>query len=137
MQLISCRAQRAGDCKFNWFVWAPLCALAGTGHAISGACRVLGRLCSHHSSLVAPYRAILRYYRCDTPFFKGYFFREASAPPKWCDTPPCYLVSHRHICFATYRAIIVRDPHKNKHEGVLRYYRYKYFAICKVLLLGL
>ena len=59
---------------------------------------------------------IARY--CDTiaaiPHIVRYFFREVNSSPKWCDTPPCYLVSHRHICaippFATYRAIIVRYP---------------------------
>ena len=67
--------------------------------------------------LVAPYRAILRYYRCDTPY-RTILLREVSTPPKWCDTPPWYLILHRHICaiphFATYRAIIVRDPIKKK-----------------------
>ena len=65
--------------------------------------------------LVAPYRAILRYYRCDTPYC-AILFRGGITPPKWCDTPPWYLVLHRHICaiphFATYRAIIVRYPIK-------------------------
>ena len=63
------------------------------------------------SLLVAPYCAILRYYRCDTPY-RAILFQGKSTPPKWCDTPPWYLVSHRHICaiphFATYRAIIVQ-----------------------------
>ena len=64
---------------------------------------------------IYPYRATLRYYRCDTPHIAGCFFREVSTPPIWCDTPPpLYLVSHRHICaiphFATYRVIIVRSP---------------------------
>ena len=78
---------------------------------------------------------IARY--CDTiaaiSHIARYFFREVSSSPKWCDTPPWCLVSHRHICaiphFATYRAIIVRYPHKNKHERVLRYYLCKYRAI--------
>ena len=82
---------------------------------------------------------------CDTiaavPHIARYFWREVCTPPKWCDTLSWHLVSHRHICaiphYATYRAIIVRYPHKNKHERVLRYYRYKYRAIWKVSLLGL
>ena len=53
---------------------------------------------------------------CDTiaaiPRIARYFLRQVSTPPKWCDTPLWYLVSHRGICaiphFATYRAIIVR-----------------------------
>ena len=61
--------------------------------------------------LVAPYRAILRYYRCDT-HIAPYFFKELSSSPKWCNTPPCYFVSHMHICaiphFATYHTIFVR-----------------------------
>ena len=91
--------------------------------------------------LVAPYRAILRYYRCDTPN-RAILSREFNSPPKWCDTPPpWHLVSHRHICampnFATYRAIIVQYPIKNEHGKILRYYRYKYCAVWKVSLLGL
>ena len=45
---------------------------------------------------------------------------EVSTPPKWRDTPPWYLVSHKHICaiphFATYRAIIVRYPIKKQAQ---------------------
>ena len=52
---------------------------------------------------------------CDTiaavPHIARSFFREVSSIPKWRDTPPWYLVSHRHICaiphFATCRATIV------------------------------
>ena len=59
---------------------------------------------------------IARY--CDTiaaiPHIAQYLFGEVSIPPKWCDTHPWYLISHRHICaipqFATYRAISVRYP---------------------------
>ena len=73
--------------------------------------RVCARLPKYHASLVAPYRAIPRYYRCDTPY-RAIFFQGGQLSPKWCDTPPWYWVSHRHICaiphFATYRAIIVR-----------------------------
>ena len=50
------------------------------------------------------------------PISRDTSFGEVSTPPKWCDTPPWYLVSHKHICaiphFATYRAIIVRYPIK-------------------------
>ena len=38
-------------------------------------------------SLVAPYRAILRYYRCDAPYRAIPFLREVRTPPKCCDTP--------------------------------------------------
>ena len=67
------------------------------------------------------------------PISRDTFLGEFSTPPKWCDTPPWYLVSHRHICaiphFATYRAIIVRYPMKTSTKMVVRYYRYKYCAI--------
>ena len=78
---------------------------------------------------------IARY--CDTiaaiPHVVRYFFSEVSSSPRWCDTPPWRFVSHRHMSsaishFATYRAKLVRyppTPHKNKHERVLQYYRYK------------
>ena len=38
------------------------------------------------SGLVAPYRAILRWYRCDTPIAR-YFLSHPSNPPTACDTP--------------------------------------------------
>ena len=64
---------------------------------------------------MAPYRAILPYYRCDTPCH-AIFFREASSSLKTCDTPSWYLVLHKHTCaipnFATYCVIIVRYPTK-------------------------
>ena len=76
-------------------------------------------LCSSQRILVAPYRAILRYYRCDTPY-RAILLREFRSPPKWCDTLPWYLVLHRHICAipssATYRAIIVRYPIKKQER---------------------
>ena len=37
-------------------------------------------------ALVAPYRAILRYYGCDTPY-RAILLREVITPPKLCDTP--------------------------------------------------
>ena len=62
---------------------------------------------------MAPYRVILRYYRCDTPY-RAILLREVSTPPKCCDTLPWYLILHRHTRaiphFATYRAITVRYP---------------------------
>ena len=89
--------------------------------------------------LVAPYRAILRYYRCDTPY-RAILFKEVSTPPKWCDTPPWELVSHRHISaiphFATYRAIIVRYPIRTSTKefcdtiatSIARYEKYRCWA---------
>ena len=68
------------------------------------------------------------------------FLGEVSSPPKWCDTPHWYLVSHRHICviphFATYRAIIVRYPIKTSTRkfcdtiatSIVRYERYRCWA---------
>ena len=66
---------------------------------------------------MAPYRAILRYYRCDTPYCAILFKAGGvSLPQNGAISPPWYLVLHRHICaiphFATYRAIIVRYPIK-------------------------
>ena len=62
---------------------------------------------------MAPYRAILRYYHCDTPY-RVMLFKGGWALPQNGAIPPLYLVSQRHICaiphFATYRAIIVRIP---------------------------
>ena len=40
---------------------------------------------------------------------------EVSTAPKMMRYPPCYLVSHRHICAMS---------HKNKHEIILGYYGY-------------
>ena len=81
---------------------------------------------------------------CDTiaaiPHIARYFFREVSTPPKWCDTPPWHLVSHRHICaiphFATCRATIVRYPTKTCTKefcdtiaaSIARYEKYRYWA---------
>ena len=59
------------------------------------------------------------------PISRDPFLREASTPPKWCDTPPWYLILHRHICaiphLATYRAITVRHPIKTKKQEQERF----------------
>ena len=69
-----------------------------------------------------------------------YFLREFSISPKRCDTPPWYLILHRHIYaiphFATYRAIIVRYPTKTSTKyfcdtiatSIARYEKYRYWA---------
>ena len=74
------------------------------------------------------------------PHIARYFFREVSTPPKWCDIPPWYLVSHRHICAiphcATYRAIIVRYPTKTSTKefcdtiaaSIARHEKYRYWS---------
>ena len=66
-------------------------------------------------SLVAPCHAILRYYRCDTPY-RAILFKGGLHCTRMVRYPPWHLVSHRHSCaiphFATYRAIIVRYPTK-------------------------
>ena len=61
----------------------------------------------------------------------------SALPPKWCDTPPWYLVSHRHISaiphLATYRAIPVRYPIKTSTKSfcdtiatsIARYEKYR------------
>ena len=46
--------------------------------------------------LMAPYRAILRCHRCDTPC-RAILFQGGRQSPKMVRYPPCYLVSHRHI----------------------------------------
>ena len=74
------------------------------------------------------------------PHIARYLLREFSIPPKWCDTPPWYLILHRHICaiphFATYRAIIVRYPIKTSTKdfcdtiaaSIARYEKYRCWA---------
>ena len=42
------------------------------------------------------------------PHITRYFLREFSRSPKWCDTPPWYLVSHRHICAIAHLLHIAR-----------------------------
>ena len=91
-------------------------------------------------ALVAPYRAILRYYRCDTPY-RAILFKGGLHSPKKLRYPPVVLsFTQAHLCDTPF-CNVSRDtcaiPHKNKHEKVLRYYRYKYRAIWKVSLLGL
>ena len=91
--------------------------------------------------LVAPYRAILRYYRCDTgPRIAPYFLREVSSSPIWCDTSLLVLsFTQAHLCdtpFATYRAIIVRYPTKTSTKefcdtiatSIARYEKYRCWA---------
>ena len=90
--------------------------------------------------LVAPYRAILRYYRCDTPYRAIVFQGGLALPQLVRYPPPWYLVLHRHICaiprFATYRAIIVRYPTKTSTKGfcdtiaasIARYEKYRCWA---------
>ena len=90
--------------------------------------------------LVAPYRRDTAILSLRYPISHNTFFREFSTPPQWCDTPPWYLVSHRHICaiphFATYRAIIVRYPTKTSTKyicdtivaSIARYEKYRCWA---------
>ena len=90
-------------------------------------------------ALVAPYRAILRYYRCDTPY-RAIPFKGGKRSPKMVRYPPWYLVSYRHICaiphFATYRAVIVRYPTKTSTKefcdtiarSIARYEKYRCWA---------
>ena len=92
--------------------------------------------------LVAPYRAILRYYRCDTPY-RTIPFQGGLHSPKMVRYPPLVLsLTQAHLCDTPF-CYILRDncaiPHekKKKHKNILRYYRYKYRAIWKVSLLGL
>ena len=48
------------------------------------------RFPGRRADLVAPYRAILPYYRCDTPH-RAMLFQGGRQLPKWCDTSPWYL----------------------------------------------
>ena len=75
--------------------------------------------------LVAPYRAILRYYRCD-PLYRAMLFKGAQHSPKIVRYPPLVLnFTQAHLCDTPF-CNVSRDncaiPHKNKHERVLRYY---------------
>ena len=101
--------------------------------------KIVSRIFYKHSYLVSPYRAILRYYRCDTPC-RAILFQAGLHSPKMVRYPPWHLVSHRHICaiprFATYRAIVVRDPTKTSTKefcdtiaaSITRYEKYRYWA---------
>ena len=84
------------------------------------------------ASLVAPYRAILRYYRCDTPY-RAILFQGGLHSPKMVRYPPWALsFTQAHLCDTPF-CNVSRDncaiPHKNKHDRVLRYYRCKSRAI--------
>ena len=73
---------------------------------------------------MAPYRAILRYYRCDTPYGAILFKRIYS--PQMVRYPPLVLnFTQAHLCDTPF-CNVSRDncaiPHKNTHKRVLRYY---------------
>ena len=88
---------------------------------------------------MAPCRAIVRYYRCDTPY-RAILFKGVEHSPKMMRYPPWYLISDRHICaiphFATYRAKIARYPIKTSTKDVCdtittsiaRYEKYRCWA---------
>ena len=99
-------------------------------------------------TLVAPYRAILRYYRWDTPYRAILFQGGLHSPKMVRRPPPWYLVSHRHISaiphFAMYRAITVRYPIKTSTKefcdaiaaSIARYEKYRYWAL-SILYMGI
>ena len=67
--------------------------------------------------LEAQYRAILRFYRCNTPY-RAILFKKVSTPPIWCSTPPPPFVlsfTQGHLCDSPF-CNILRDtcatPHK-------------------------
>ena len=64
---------------------------------------------------MAPYRAILRYYRCDTHIARS-FSREVSTPPTWGDTPLGTSFTQAHLYDTPFcnvsRKTIVRYPIK-------------------------
>ena len=68
--------------------------------------------------LVAPYRAILRYYRCDTPYRAMLFKGGGKHSPKWCDTPLLILSFRQaHLCDTPFCNVSRDDcaiPHKRK-----------------------
>ena len=86
----------------------------------------------HPGVLMAPYRAILRYYRCNTSYRTIPSEGGSQSLKTVRELPWVLRASHSHVCAithgATYRAMIVRYP-KNKHKRGLRYYRYKYRAL--------
>ena len=70
--------------------------------------------------LVAPYRAILRYYRCDTPY-SAILFKGGWHSPKMVRYPPIVLsFTQAHLCDTPF-CNVSRDncaiPHENKHEN--------------------
>ena len=87
---------------------------------------------------MAPYRAVLRYYRRDSPY-RAILFKEGERSPNMVRYP-WYLVSYRHIGavprFAAYRAIIVRYPIKTSTKefcdtittSIARYEKYRSWA---------
>ena len=89
-------------------------------------------------SLVAPYRATLRYHCWDTPYRAIPCNGGYHSPKMVWDPPLWYLVSHKHISviprFATIIAWYLWNTHeKNKHGRVLRY---RYWASTPLLLNG-
>ena len=67
------------------------------------------------------------------PHIARCLLKEFNTSPKGCDTPPLVLsFTHAHLCDTPF-CNISRDncaiPHKNKHDRVLRYYRYKFRKI--------
>ena len=73
------------------------------------------------------------------PHIARYLFREVSSSTRWCDTPLVLSFTQAHLCNTPF-CNISRDycviPHKNRHQTVLRYYRYKHPAIRKESLLA-
>ena len=92
------------------------------------------------TDLVAPYRTMLRYYRCNTPY-RATLFQGGQHSPKMVRYPFLALsFTQAHLCNTPFCYISCDScaiPHKNKQERVLRYDRYKYRAIWKESLLGL
>ena len=77
-------------------------------------------------------RAILRYYRCDTPY-RAILFQGIQHSPTMVRYPPLVpSFTQAHLCDTPF-CNISRDncaiPHKNKDKIFLRYYRCKYRAI--------
>ena len=82
----------------------------------------LGENAKKGPTLVAPYRAILRYYRCDTPY-RAILFKRGQHTPTMVRYPPPLVLNftQTHLCDTPF-CNVSRDncaiPHKNKHERV-------------------
>ena len=81
---------------------------------------------ARHAPLVSPYRAMLRYYRCDT-LYRALLFKGGWHSPEMVRYLPLVL-SHTqaHLCNTPF-GNISRD--NRAIEILLRYYRYKHRAI--------
>ena len=124
--------------KDKWYTFHA-CTSTPPPHVIE-CCRGRHRGGCNFMFLVAPYRAILRYYRCDTPYHAILSQPSQQSPNRVRYPPPLVPFLQRHISaiphFATYRAILVRYPRKTSTkmfcdtiaESIARYEKYRCWA---------